>query len=233
MSGGNYFISVKQIIESEKKIKLASLLQHSGIAIDSLTLEEVDDDETTSAFEIDLPDDACESVSLSDSELQVIFYVSGFCGYRVKKNIKCPDCLSMFVSDTTMPTVQQQPSDFFHFINRGKLNAPSDQLFTFLCRVYSLFCCLKTSAHFSDFLRRAAPAKDFISLVEKYTCVYDLMTTPSCGHYCCQFWQQCIRSFFNCLSRNLIRGMSAASNNMPAHKQSIARKIHKLRSKKM
>lgn len=55
MSGGNYFISVKQVTENEKKIKLASLLKHSGI-----TLEE--DDETTGAFEIDLPDDACDSI---------------------------------------------------------------------------------------------------------------------------------------------------------------------------
>ena len=36
MSGGNFFISVKQVFESESKIKLVSLLKHSGISLLSI-----------------------------------------------------------------------------------------------------------------------------------------------------------------------------------------------------
>jgi hypothetical protein len=36
MAGGNYFISLRQIIESEKRIKVVSLLKHSSLELERI-----------------------------------------------------------------------------------------------------------------------------------------------------------------------------------------------------
>ena len=226
MSGSNYYISVKQLIENERKIKLVSLLKHSRISIDSLTLDETVEEDYTTSFDIELCEEDKKALTISDAELQVVYYVSGYCGHRVKKTISCTDCVSMFVSNNTMPNTEQS-SEFFNFINRGKLDAPSDQLFSFLCDAYSLFCCLKSnSCHFHAFLRRQSPVNDFISLVEKHVS-FGTRNKPPCGNDIYKLWQRCVRSFFNCLARNMIRSMSNQTD------QGASRKIHKLRSRKM
>ena len=40
MSGGNFFISVKQIMESEKKMKIVALLKHSQIKMEDFNFED-------------------------------------------------------------------------------------------------------------------------------------------------------------------------------------------------
>ena len=89
------------------------------------------EEESASLFGVELSDDDIEAVSISDAELQVIYYVSGYCGHRVLKTVSCPHCVSTFVSDTPMPNVQRS-SDFFNFINRGRLSSSSDQLFFYV-----------------------------------------------------------------------------------------------------
>lgn len=183
------------------------------------------EEESASLFGVELSDDDIEAVSISDAELQVIYYVSGYCGHRVLKTVSCPHCVSTFVSDTPMPNVQRS-SDFFNFINRGRLSSPSDQLFSFMCHVYSLFCCLKKSSQFDDFLRRSSPANDFLSFVEGHASFAENIQQP-CSHDLYELWRRSVRCFFNCLARNLVRGMSKQ------FAPDFSRKIHKLRSNRL
>ena len=226
MSGGNYFISVKQLLESENKIKLSSLL-NSGISLDSLTSVVKESDVTTKSefFQFNVPDDG---ITLSDNELQVVFYVSGYCGHRIKMSVTCDECVSCFVDEYVLPVVDV-PTDFFNYINRGRLKAPTPRLFNFLCKVYTLFCLLKSSNKFDEFLRLRSPVNCFVSLVEErffndsyickqYSCIHDLYV----------HWRRCVRTFFNCLSRNLVRNLQTQQNLTACS----SKKIHKLRSSK-
>ena len=103
MSGGNYFLSVKQLMESEQKIKLPSLL-YSGISINSLcSVNDVDDPAKEETFEFDPLDE----ISLSDNELQVVYYVSGYCAHVIKTRVSCHDCTC--VSPILLHLVKCQP----------------------------------------------------------------------------------------------------------------------------
>ena len=85
--------------------------------IDSLTLEDPTDEEPTSSFDVELSDNDFEAAMISDAQLQVIYYVSGYCGHRVKKTVACSDCVSVFVSDNTMPnTGCPKSKNFFHLL---------------------------------------------------------------------------------------------------------------------
>ena len=224
MSGGNYFISVKQLLESENKIKLSSLL-NSGISLDSLCAVSKDID-VLSKGEVFEFHDLDDEISLSDNELQVVFYVSGYCGHRIKMSVSCDDCVSYFVGTDVLPEVEQ-PTEFFNLINRGRLKVPTPQLYNFLCKVYILFCLLKSSAKFKQFLRLRSPVNAFVSLVEEryFNDGYISDKANSCSHNLYVLWRRCVRTFFNCLSRNFVRSLQTQSDD-----GACSKKIHKLRS---
>jgi hypothetical protein len=39
MAGANFFIAVKKLLESKRKIRLASILRHSGISLEDISAE--------------------------------------------------------------------------------------------------------------------------------------------------------------------------------------------------
>ena len=73
MSGGNFFISVKQALGSESKIKLVSILKHSGIFFSSIIESEILPVSQVQPLDLETSSD----VSISALELEVIFYVAG------------------------------------------------------------------------------------------------------------------------------------------------------------
>ena len=222
MSGGNFFISVKQIIQSEKKIRLSSILHHSGISLDRIN---VSDDvsphvEQCNSFTLDdLP-----SIQLKDSELQIVYFVAGYCSKRVQSRVKCTECLKLFICDSKLPVVDE-PNDFFSSLNRGGLRAPANEVFVICYTAYEIFCRIKNSNKFVEFLRVSSPRSVFISTVFDYLIDND-MCVISCtlGHNLKDFVMTVISVFFNCLARNFVR--SVAGRNA----SSDQKKIVKLRS---
>ena len=223
MAGGNYFISVKQLFDSERKIKLSSLLRHTGISVNALSEVELEPEPEgdSGIFFIDVADD---DIPIDDNELQVIFYVSGYCAHSVTKRINCDECKTFFTTPDVMPCVDQ-PNDFFNFINRGRLKSPTAQLFTLLCHAYSLFSHLRSSHQFNDFLRLPSPVTTFITCVQEHY-FYDLPFEGHCNHNLKAYWSRCVQVFFNCLSRNFIRSLQARP------RVDVERKVFKLRSSK-
>lgn len=96
MSGGNYFISMRQALESNEKIKMFSLLKHS-----KLTLEEIDNfiDDISECVVDDKEDEvAIEIVNLlgslnwpSHSESGTIYYIAG--AHSIFRCTKCQEIL--------------------------------------------------------------------------------------------------------------------------------------------
>ena len=108
MSGGNFYISVKQVLESERKIRLVSILKHSGVPIDSITTaSDIDQSvsETLATFDIDDVSD----FELLDSEIQVVFYISGYCAKSVSSRMKCHQCVSLLISQSTSVPLIEDP----------------------------------------------------------------------------------------------------------------------------
>lgn len=218
MSGGNYFISVKQLMESEKKIKLVSLLKHSEISVDDLVIYDAEHHDTIKNAEIDALVEAinehmeiCEFINLEVDELQVIYYVAGYCAKRARKE-KCKECQGLFLARYFVPDVNGS-SEFFELINRGKLQAPSDSLFLILCHSYEFFCKLKTWPDFHHFLSSSYSLHIFIDFSMRYSVdIYDTLFCPL-GHNCQKLLSQMVTSFYNTLSRNHVRSVNNGSTS--------------------
>lgn len=205
MSGANFFISVKQVIESEKKIKLVSLLKHTKIQLDDFIFHEEDStqskQESCDSLAIYLED--CPMIDLDEEELQIVYFVSGYCG-KSAKFIECTSCRQLFISTYNMPVVNEN-SKFFTFINRGKLQAPSTNFFSLCCQLYELFCRLKLSPDFSRFLATSNAALSFVNHSMDFCDAIYGSCYCSLSHDCEHFFRRFIRSFFHTLSRNYVR----------------------------
>lgn len=224
MSGGNFFISVKQVIESERKIRLSSILKHSDISLDRIN-ECADRHEGNVRFAEPFDIDDLPDVQMIESELQIVYFISGYCAKRVVDDVKCTECINFFISRfTDLPTVEH-PCDFFSNLNRGGLKAPADEIFILCCTAYEVFCKIKRSSKFEDFLRLDSPRDVFVVTVLNH-----MKTNNICHNICSanhdleSYFQKSISVFFNCLARNFLRAVS--STNI----LSDSRKICKLRS---
>ena len=224
MSGGNFFISVKQIIESERKIRLSSILHHSGVTLDRLTME----DDTSDVFhssDNSFPIDDLPFVEISESEFQIVYFIAGYCAKKVEKFVKCTECVNFFICDSNVPMIEH-PTDFFSSINRGGLKAPANEIFIVCCTAYQIFCRIK-SCKFDEFLRLECQRDVFVSTVLDYLKEKDICSI-SCqlNHKLETAFSKVIGSFFNCIARNFLR-TTAQSRSVRDEK-----KIRKLRSSK-
>nr|CAD7457768.1 unnamed protein product [Timema tahoe] len=103
MSGGNYHISVTEILESERKIKAISLLKIQSykageFSIKDLSLEEDeerDDKELTeSGVLADCPNvyDEVKNLETSQNELMTLIYIAGYAVHKIEKLKNCTSC---------------------------------------------------------------------------------------------------------------------------------------------
>jgi hypothetical protein len=216
-----------QLLESERKIRLASILRHSGISLEDISAEAKAIEVEDCTFSINA-DDLPPAVDLTSEELQVVYYVSGYCAHSAKAILSCHDCISLFLSDCNMPPVEN-PISFFEFLNRGGLKAPSSPMYLLCCSAYRLFCQLKESKSFSQFLTCKSPAGAFINLVMDYLLESPLISISGvCGHDVMHIWRRLILSFYNTLARNFVRSFSTSS-----YANSNNRKITKLQSARL
>lgn len=213
---------MKQVIESEKKIKLASLLKHSGVTLDRITAsdeqnESMDSDECI--FEFDCSTD----FEMSEAELQIVYFVAGYCAKRLKGKLSCNSCKKIFVSDFNLPFADA-PTEFFDSLNRGGLKAPGNELYILLCAAYEIFCKIKTSPQFDTFLRLKNPRDTYVSTVMQF--VEDKQFLCESNHDLKSLYRFSLLVFFNCLARNFLRNLCMNKSNVDE------KKIRKLRSTK-
>ena len=126
MSGGNFHISVTQVMNSLslQRIKLYNELQiqnqeHLGNDCCSKNL---------AADEIDLFNDCFEHASkLSPNERSILYYIAGYVAHKEKSNMRSGD----------IPT--NKDSEFTIMVSRGKLDHPNEQLFDLTLYLYAYY----------------------------------------------------------------------------------------------
>lgn len=149
MSGTCYHISVKQVLESERKLKTLSLIKLSSskmndICISDLFLSSSETKETNSYCEVVSVDLGCyesehvllddlgvniTGVSVSDNDTLGLVYIGGYVAHSVLKgpNKSCSRCNEFFTLTNVDSTYVPKADNFyFNIINRGSLKYPSD-----------------------------------------------------------------------------------------------------------
>lgn len=145
LSGGQYHISIRQLYESEKRLRIQSLLTLSSRTFGNIPItnfsENVDDyEEDSSQLDNSLnPEIHLEEGDFAkvQHEMPVITYLAGYCCYNIVKKFKCDFCKSSLVYNEEM--VVDENYDLIKNLNRGGLSFPKDIAVRVVLVSYTLF----------------------------------------------------------------------------------------------
>ena len=245
MSGANYFISTKQVLDSDRKIRAVSLLKFSNI-----TLEEIDnavcssidtvnhgDLETSADF---INDRLTLQCTPSASDLNIIFYVSGYIARSVCRITKCDHCFeavsnSEDIEPITVDDVASYAvSSFFDSVNRGGLKSPTEFIFRLTVICWQVYEEMRGNNELmAKFLAAENQSLLFFKLMDRATC-HQSVADYGLNNYMCtdghDLTKLTTQRFFNCVAKNLVRQLTSNAN---PHNESSSkrRKIDKLTSK--
>ena len=130
LSGCNYHISVTQIFEAEKKIRMKSCLGLKSAKYGKInfSFENVEEwkDEIDGLEEQSLDLDAFTGIIRSDYlqndiEENSLFYISGYAVFKAQAKLGCPICLKKIIS------TEETESELFKELNRGGLTVPTEE----------------------------------------------------------------------------------------------------------
>lgn len=130
LSGANYYISLMQVLESEKKIRFKNfvLLSCGNKDISLKTLLPCDENSSDNFIKIDDFSEIYEcDFSLNEiptERLSVLVYISGYAVRKILRNGQCPICISWLQYDEEIDV--EMPTDLTIELDRGKLLLPSE-----------------------------------------------------------------------------------------------------------
>jgi len=137
-NGGNFFMSVKQLLQSEKTIRCLSLLQQEALLAASTAKDDAKSNTiSSSASEEDYLwlSDIFSEISLdhvSQTDAAVSYYVSGYIGRKIAKRRKCSECKNLLTEEGNAPeitgAVPAEHKRLFEMADRGGLSIPSEFL---------------------------------------------------------------------------------------------------------
>ena len=156
MSGAQYHISYSQILESERRIKLSSMLMLFSKQQDTkyVSLKELfqsfsipPDEQLDSSLNIDIFLSVLKiipNMPLDTSLLQSISFVGGYAVHSYIRNSNCEACLSMLTRDKELEIVDlEDKNKLIQLIDRGCLKWPSHILIDVINVVWKVFVAIE------------------------------------------------------------------------------------------
>jgi len=253
LSGANYYVSMRQVMESDRKIRALSLIKFSKISlceiddvIEADCSADTEDTETDAIADV-ITDGLKLNVEPTISDANIITYVGGYVARSTVSATKCDFCKEALIATDLLPAlnIDESSSDFVNSINRGGLIKPTDfayQLAVLCWRVFEEIW--RDPILKSTFLRCSrqrllfCKLMDRVTFAERYLQFFFGKRMCSMGH---DMQNHCVRRFFNCLAKNFAKQLtytanprtkfSMASSSVSKQKTSVSeRKIAKLSS---
>ena len=230
-SGANYYISLLQLLENNRKLRTLSLVKYSHISVkdieQAVQLRNTDD-ESISKAEI-LFSDLQFNILPTENDLGVIYYVTGYCCRSFVRTNKCEKCKIATVadvSDSLDATIPDLAHEFFHDINRGGLWKPTPELFSVGCLCWRVFAELSTESLLQNF-SNTPKQRDLFKEIKTIAFYESIVISSRSVAVMCEAGHNIlegisIRFFNNTMCKNLL--MQINKSKTP----SIARKIRKL-----
>ena len=235
VNGGNFFMSLKQVLEAEKKIRTLSLLQQHGllaasklIVANDVPLGSMKDDK-----EILWLKDFFLNVNfddLSESDANIAFFVSGYIGRSICRRRRCFSCKALLVVTDDPPSIpvceNEEHAKLFEMADRGGLSRPTEYCYTittFAIQCYTLILsddCAKSKLFAFPNQRLA-----FVHAVTNsfsLSCGSVIDQVCSAGH---SNFSLIVQSAFNCFAKNELKRFNAPKHEEPDLKSRKIRKI--------
>jgi len=243
MSGANYYISMRQVLESDRRIRAVSLLKFSRISlaeIDSVIQSADFHSSTDDSLADSLADALTFCVFPSANDANIIFYVSGYMARSVIRSTKCDHCREyLFTSDTMEPLdavdkFEYSVSTFLDAVNRGGLQKPTDFTFLLAVHCWRVFEELKSTPELMQkFLTATTQRALFCKIMDRACCMETFGHSPIDSNVCVaghDLNRLLVERFFNCVAKNLVKEITAKANPTSQQPSKKKRKIAKLQS---
>jgi hypothetical protein len=244
LSGGNYFISAKQVLDSDRKIRAVSLLKFSGFSLAEIDVAIQESEAATNGKEAEaIAAQLTLPFQPSSSDANIIYYVGGYIGRSIARVTKCDDCKQILATSTVLepPTIDDgepegPPSHFLEMISRGGLKHPSEYTFAMTQHCWKVYEELRLRPHLMKRLLRAQSQRKLFCEIVDITTYDDNIEDDqlrSClctsGHDVKAFISA---KFFNCVAKNLAKNLTnkAAANDQDTRDFAKKRKLCKLSS---
>jgi hypothetical protein len=161
----SWVLGSREIMESEKKLKLVSLLKlqspsAGNLSVAQFSLDCIDNDADNDDNDLDVNCETfvsvvseCDKLVISDSEMQVLVFVAGYIGRKLRTLLCCNDCIGEYVSDEEMNCdVSSTDLVYLHSLDRGGLCWPTQMLVDIIVIVFLIFKRLVSSDHEDKFI---------------------------------------------------------------------------------
>ena len=230
LSGANYYISMRQLHESERKLRTISLLKYSSITLTDITEAAKACSGTTNAITLVAESIQAEllfNIFLNKNDAAIIFYVCGYCCRSLVKSNKCDACKEAIVEevDKTLPIMDEnvlpKAINFYNKINRGGLWKPTADIFNIGVLCWKVFAEISMTDLKQKLLRcdhQRDVFKKILNISFYNACAmlhWSFASICSNGHY---IINGIAMRFFNCMCKNLVRALSESESSRTARK---------------
>ena len=214
MSGCNYNVSVAQVLESEKKLKIMNILKLSSAnsthkishIFDSLTEP---DEHTPSKFDSfpGLLDDIMH-LDVSNNDISILVYISGYVAFSVGKRLKCINCSCRLTTEQDLDVeIDPNSTQYLMLINRGGLKWPSQFTLTLCTNTFLIFQQILAKFE-GTFLLSGNQRATLLNLSLAYNSDSLYQEICSCNRTMENIRTQCIRTMSNILLNNYSKNLN-------------------------
>ena len=247
MSGANYYVSTKQVMDNDRKIRAVSLLKFSCISlaeIDAVINSETSLTTVGSASDDLTVDDITEQLTYKHwpdtNDLNIIYYVAGYIARSVCRTTKCNSCREALHEEEAAELMEcddplpYNATSFFDSINRGGLKRPTDFTFQMTSHSWTVYHEIRDNPLLmKGFLSARCQSALFYKIMDRATC-HSSVSMYGLNNYLCTSGHELTKfiaqRFFNCVAKNLAKDMTSRANPL-TEQAAQRRKISKLCSK--
>ncbi|XP_077498110.1 uncharacterized protein LOC144108803 [Amblyomma americanum] len=224
LAGRNYHISVRQLYESEKKLRLQKLLTLPTEAASTSTKEDEQAIVDTDNFSVVITED---DITRSKCDMDVIAYIAGYCAHAALKKLSCSSCASAVVVEDRI--LEAEDMSMIIHLSRGGLKFPQP------CVVNMVLVCrlvvekLSTGENEERFLLSRNQHSIVASLVSSL--VQEDFPVSECenGHTGKSLLQLMVKAAANTVLSNFCKLKNDAIQDS-SQKKAAARKLKKLKN---
>ena len=230
MSGANYHISYCQILESERRLKVSSILKLYQSSTEQISIHEFISKFSECPDSEPSPPDVSsqvieelhnqlpllETIEYDSQTLQALAFMAGYTVHQYyKRSAKCSACLNFLTIDKEL--LMEQPQDsryaYLKIVDRGSLKWPSDVILDSVVILWKIFVSIDNNKSLLLVLAQGSSKQILVSLGIKYIeGEYSETWRNTCSSCSTVYWdilRQLFSVMANCLISNKIKNYNS------------------------
>ena len=142
LSGSNYLVSVNEVLQSEKKLKVKNLLKlyTSSKGVINIKFSDTSMRQGDAEFVKSFPFNNL-STKVKEGNLAALLYSAGYVARKARSYNDCTECKDLIGNKESTIDLDIDPKylEYIDYLNRGRLIYPSNLLFKILQVSYNIF----------------------------------------------------------------------------------------------